>query len=66
MNPREEEIFLETQVAPPGLLSFLTGGVEAIYYPSLPSRNHGQEAATGATGPFIIHLSFHLVSKSTS
>lgn len=36
MNPREEEIFLETQVAPPGLLSFLTGGVEAIPYPSFP------------------------------
>lgn len=66
MNPGEEEIFLETQVAPPGLLSFLSGGVEAIYYPSLPSRNHRQEAAVGATGTFIIHLSFHLISKSTS
>lgn len=66
MNPGEEEIFLETQVALPGLLSFLSGGVEAIYYPLLPSWNHGQEAAVGATGTFIIHLSFHLISKSTS
>ena len=25
-----------------------------------------QEAAVGATGTFIIHLSFHLIGKSTS